>query len=306
MRSRPRCLALRLAALLARRWRATGRPELAAWTAALFAYAVASAALTWGAAAGWDSRAFRVYYLFGGLLTAPLLGVGSLLLYGWRRVAAPALVYVGLAVGIAISMPVHGAFGDSIPAAQDHLDLIPGQARGDRGEHRGDVGRRSCRNRHDQAPATGQRADPGGGCCCRPGHRSIRLGCSENGDFRCNCSTSSLRRFYSLRPQSALTPASFPGLTRLTSTTGPAEGLPGHCGIPSGEHAGPSTRGSLAPKKPAAFACARFHSPGPRRPDRDAAGGRSREEGRPCSLLPTRASSSRSVTTAAPRGTGSR
>ena len=120
-------LALRLTALLARRRRATGRPELAAWTAALFAYAVACAALTWGAAAGWDSRSFRVYYLFGGLLTAPLLGVGSLLLYGWRRVAAPALVYVGLAVGIAISMPVHGAFGDSIPAAQDHLDLIPGR-----------------------------------------------------------------------------------------------------------------------------------------------------------------------------------
>ncbi len=118
-------LALRLTALLARRRRATGRPELAAWTAALFAYAVASAALTWGAAAGWDSRSFRVYYLFGGLLTAPLLGVGSLLLYGWRRVAAPALLYVGLAVGIAISTPVDGAFGDSIPAAQDHLDLIP-------------------------------------------------------------------------------------------------------------------------------------------------------------------------------------
>jgi hypothetical protein len=118
-------LALRLTALLAQRWRATGRPELAAWTGALFAYAVACAALTWGAAAGWDSRAFRVYYLFGGLLTAPLLGVGSLLLYGWRRVARPALVYAGLAVGIAISVPVHGTFGESIPAAQDHLDFLP-------------------------------------------------------------------------------------------------------------------------------------------------------------------------------------
>jgi hypothetical protein len=118
-------LALRLTALLARRWRATGRPELAAWTGALFAYAVACAALTWGAAAGWDARAFRVYYLFGGLLTAPLLGAGSLLLYGWRRVNPVALVYIGLAIGIAISVPVHGAFGDSIPAAQDHLDLLP-------------------------------------------------------------------------------------------------------------------------------------------------------------------------------------
>ena len=120
-------LALRLTALIARRWRATARPELAAWTGALFAYAVACAALAWGAAAGWDSRAFRVYYLFGGLLTAPLLGLGSLLLHGWRRIVAPALVYVGLAVGIAISMPVHGTFGDSIPAAQNHLDFIPGR-----------------------------------------------------------------------------------------------------------------------------------------------------------------------------------
>ena len=118
-------LSLRLAAMLAVRWRDRRRPELAAWSAALLAYAAASGALAWGAAAGWDSRSFRVYYLFGGLLTAPLLGLGSLLLYGWRRIVGPALVYVGLAVGIAISIPVHGAFGSDIPAAQDHLDFFP-------------------------------------------------------------------------------------------------------------------------------------------------------------------------------------
>jgi hypothetical protein len=118
-------LSLRLGSMLAVRWRDRRRPELAAWSAALLAYAAASGALAWGAAAGWDSRSFRVYYLFGGLLTAPLLGLGSLLLYGWRRIAGPALVYVGLAVGIAISVPVHGAFGSDIPAAQDHLDFFP-------------------------------------------------------------------------------------------------------------------------------------------------------------------------------------
>lgn len=118
-------LSLRLAAALAGRWRARGRPELAAWSAALFSYAVASGALAWGAAAGWDGRAFRAYYLFGGLLTAPLLGVGSLLLYGWRRVVGPALVYVGLVIGVAISVPLHGTFGSAIPAAQDHLDFLP-------------------------------------------------------------------------------------------------------------------------------------------------------------------------------------
>jgi hypothetical protein len=118
-------LSLRLASAVAGRWRAARRPELAAWSAARLTYAAASAALAWGAAAGWDARAFRVYYLFGALLTAPLLGLGSLLLYGWKRIIGPTLIYVGLAVGIAISVPLHGAFGESIPAAQDHLEFFP-------------------------------------------------------------------------------------------------------------------------------------------------------------------------------------
>ena len=119
-------LALRLAGRVAGRWRARRRPELAAWSAALFAYAAAAAALAWGAAHGWDARTFRVYYLCGALLTAPLLGAGSLLLWGRRAVGPVALVYSGLAIGLAFAMPVHGSFAASgIPAAQDHLDFVP-------------------------------------------------------------------------------------------------------------------------------------------------------------------------------------
>jgi hypothetical protein len=119
-------VALRLAGRVAARWRARRAPELLAWSGALFAYAVASAALAWGAAHGWDLRAFRVYYLFGGLLTAPLLAAGSLLIWRKRWAGPVALVYAGLAVGIAISVPVHGTFsGGEIPAAQDHLDFVP-------------------------------------------------------------------------------------------------------------------------------------------------------------------------------------
>ena len=119
-------VSLRLAAELARRWRLRRRPELLAWTTSLFAYALASAALAWGAATGWNEASFRAYYLFGGLLTAPLLGVGSLLLAG-RRLAAPVgLVYTGLAVGVATAAPVEGGFASSgIPEAQEHLDLFP-------------------------------------------------------------------------------------------------------------------------------------------------------------------------------------
>jgi hypothetical protein len=119
-------VALRLAAALAVRWRTRRAPELAAWSASLLAYSIASAALAWGAAASWDGRSFRVYYLFGGLLTAALLGLGSLLLAGRRWALAPALVYVGLAVGVAIASPLHGEIhGTSIPEAQAHLDFFP-------------------------------------------------------------------------------------------------------------------------------------------------------------------------------------
>jgi len=126
-------VALRLAGRVGRRWRARRAPELLAWTAALFAYAVAAAALAWGSAHGWDARAFRVYYLFGGLLTAPLLGAGSLLLWRRRWAGPAALLYAGLAVGIAVAMPVHRGFSSAgIPAAQDHLDFVPGRLVADR------------------------------------------------------------------------------------------------------------------------------------------------------------------------------
>jgi hypothetical protein len=119
-------LAFRLAGLLAARYRRTRRAEMFAWSAGLAAYAVAAAAIAWGEAAGWDERTFRVYYAAGALLTAPLLGAGSLLLAGRRRVAPVTLVYAGFAVGIALAIPVHGAFAaHGLPAAQDHLAFVP-------------------------------------------------------------------------------------------------------------------------------------------------------------------------------------
>jgi hypothetical protein len=119
-------LALRLTGLLLARWRKSRAPQLLGWAAGLGAYALGAGALAWGAAAGWDDRAFRAYYLFGGLLTAPLLGAGSLLGAGRRFAAPAALVYGGLAIGVALSVPLTGAVhGSSIPEAQAHLDLFP-------------------------------------------------------------------------------------------------------------------------------------------------------------------------------------
>ena len=58
-------VSLRLAADLLRRRRTRGGAELLAWSASLAAFAAASAALAWGAAAGWVDRAFRGYDLLG-------------------------------------------------------------------------------------------------------------------------------------------------------------------------------------------------------------------------------------------------
>jgi hypothetical protein len=117
---------LRLSGELVRRFRARRAPELAAWAAGLAAYSLAAGALAWGAAAGWSEAAFRLYYLGGALLTAALLGAGSLLLLGRRVVALLALAYVGLAIGIAVSVPLHAPLsGTDIPEAQDVLDFWP-------------------------------------------------------------------------------------------------------------------------------------------------------------------------------------
>jgi hypothetical protein len=118
---------LRLSSDLVRRYRRRRAPEFGLWAAGLAAYAVAASALAWGAAAGWNDPAFRVYYLGGALLTAALLGAGSLALASKRRVVVwVALVYVGLAIGVAMAVPLQAHLsGTEIPDAQDVLDVWP-------------------------------------------------------------------------------------------------------------------------------------------------------------------------------------
>jgi uncharacterized membrane protein len=118
-------VSLRLSGDLVRRYRARRAPELAAWAGALGAYGVAAGALAWGAAAGWSEAVFRVYYLGGGLLTAALLGTGSLLLAGRRWALPVALLYTGLAVGVVLAAPLDDVSGSAVPEAQDALELWP-------------------------------------------------------------------------------------------------------------------------------------------------------------------------------------
>lgn len=96
-----------------------------AWAGGVLSFGAATGALAWGSAHGWDTASFRVYYLAGALLSAPLLGIGSLSLAGKRWAAPLGLLYAGFAAGIAIAMPVQGEFGGTaVPHAQDHVDLL--------------------------------------------------------------------------------------------------------------------------------------------------------------------------------------
>ena len=177
-------LALRLSGMLARRWRERGDPQLAAWAAALAAYALASAALAWGAASGWSDASFRVYYLFGGLLTAPLLGVGSLLLIGRRWAAPLGLLYTGLAVGVAIAVPLTAPVtGDSIPEAQDHLDFVPARLLAVLGNSIGTVLVDRDRAPDDPPPAGRERPDRRRSRGRRRGSGLAGLGVAETAAF---------------------------------------------------------------------------------------------------------------------------
>ena len=111
-------VSLRLAGLLL-------RSRHYAWAGGVLSFAAACAMMAWGAAHGWDTASFRVWYLAGALLSAPLLGVGSLMLWGRNWAAPLGLVYTGLAVGLAAAMPVHGSFDSTaVPHAQDHVDTL--------------------------------------------------------------------------------------------------------------------------------------------------------------------------------------
>jgi len=84
---------------------ARGRPHQLAWAVALACGLLASVAFVGSALAGGNPWLFRVYYLGGAVLSAPLLGLGSTLLLPrrgpfWVLLAASALCAVVAAVGL--------------------------------------------------------------------------------------------------------------------------------------------------------------------------------------------------------------
>ena len=89
-------VALAFAAVLARQFAARRRSYQALWAAALLMYAVASASVALGAADGWTSGEFRLFWALGAVLNVPFLAQGELDLLVRNRTVRTAL-YVLLA-----------------------------------------------------------------------------------------------------------------------------------------------------------------------------------------------------------------
>lgn len=94
------------------RWLARHRRHELAWSIALAMFAVASAALAAGAAAGWNEPVFRVFYLFGAILNVPFLALGTVeLLAGPSRgriAAAVVSLFSAFATGVVLVAPLRG------------------------------------------------------------------------------------------------------------------------------------------------------------------------------------------------------
>jgi hypothetical protein len=114
------------AAAVLRQYAARRRTHQLGWGVGLAMFALASAALTAGVAAGWGPFGFKVYYLFGAMLNVPWLALGTIgLLAGplARRAYLAGLVVFTAASTVLLALaPVAGAdLGARLPEGKAFL-----------------------------------------------------------------------------------------------------------------------------------------------------------------------------------------
>jgi hypothetical protein len=106
------------------------RPQDLAWTISLAMFALASAFLATGVSTGWDNGLFRLFFLFGAVLTVPWLALGTVyLLWGkerGRRVQWGLVFFSGLSAGVLFTAPIDGPLhGTAIPVGSDVFGAFP-------------------------------------------------------------------------------------------------------------------------------------------------------------------------------------
>jgi uncharacterized protein YkwD len=112
------------------RWVARHKRHEGAWTVSLFMFAAGSAALWWGAAAGWDEWSFKAFYLFGAILNVPFLALGTVeLLAGpahGRRWTAIVAMLSAFCAGLIVSAPLLAPIAaEGLPQGREVFEAGP-------------------------------------------------------------------------------------------------------------------------------------------------------------------------------------
>lgn len=108
----------------------TRSKHLLAWFVSMAAFVVASVALWAGAVFGWEVATFRVFYLFGAILSVPPLALGTLYLLGDEKTADRIAVAVAalslFAVGVLAAAPTAGGLSAiGLPRGADVFSGLP-------------------------------------------------------------------------------------------------------------------------------------------------------------------------------------
>lgn len=105
------------------------RPQDRAWTIALALFALGSAALAVGVSTGWDNGTFRLFYLFGAVLSVPWLAMGTVHLLVRpavaHRIEIGLILASGVAVGVLLTAPMETVHGTAIPVGKEVFGVFP-------------------------------------------------------------------------------------------------------------------------------------------------------------------------------------
>lgn len=113
------------------RWLLYRRRHVLSWLVSMIIFAGASAALWVGAAFGWNLTSFRLFYLLGGILSVPPLGLGTIYLLGNQKVADRLALGVAafslFAIGVLVAAPTTASALPTagIPNGADLFDALP-------------------------------------------------------------------------------------------------------------------------------------------------------------------------------------
>ncbi|MEO7836852.1 MAG: hypothetical protein ABIS21_04355 [Acidimicrobiales bacterium] len=111
-------IALAFAMSTFERWLERRRRHELAWTAALIMFCLGAGALAAGAALGWNSATFRLFFLFGAIANVPFLALGTIYLLAGRRRGDLAAVGIALFAAFSAGVVAVAPFTGPLPAAE--------------------------------------------------------------------------------------------------------------------------------------------------------------------------------------------